>query len=199
MLQKCRNAGFTLLEVLIAIAIFAMLGIASNSVLQTVLKSDEITKKHTQDIKQIQLTMGVIERDLLQLVAKRIRNSTRLLPKVIMHDQDNSGQDQNLTFTRVGWLNPDGLLPRSTLQTIKYYLDDGVFYRDYFIHPSVVEGQEPKNDVMFENVKALKFRFYERGAWVESVKGRTLPDAIEIFIEFNDGYTILRHFLIAHQ
>lgn len=199
MLQKCRFVGFTLLEVLIAIAIFAMLGIASNSVLQTVLKSDEITKEHTKDIKQIQLTMGVIERDLLQLVAKRIRNSTGLVRKVIMHDRDNSGQEQSLIFTRVGWLNPDGLLPRSTLQTVKYRLEDGIFYRDYFIHPSVVEGQEPITDVMFEDVKVLKFRFYGMGSWNESIKGSKLPDAVEIFIEFTDGYTILRYFLIAHQ
>ena len=43
-IQKINSAGFTLLEMLIAISIFAMLGLASNALLQTVMRNDEVTK-----------------------------------------------------------------------------------------------------------------------------------------------------------
>ena len=66
-------SGFTLLEMLIAIAIFAMLGIAANSVLSTVMKNDEVTKEFATRLKSLQQGFGALERDLGQMVARSPR------------------------------------------------------------------------------------------------------------------------------
>ena len=41
-----RQRGFTLLEVMIAIAIFALLGLGTYRMLATVMKADEVTREH---------------------------------------------------------------------------------------------------------------------------------------------------------
>ncbi|MGL4220503.1 MAG: type II secretion system minor pseudopilin GspJ, partial [Shewanella sp.] len=71
--QTKAHKGFTLLEMLIAIAIFAMLGLAANAVLSTVLTNDEVTKNFSTRLKVLQQGFGAIERDLGQMVARTPR------------------------------------------------------------------------------------------------------------------------------
>ena len=54
------HTGFTLLEMLIAIAIFAMIGVAANAVLSTVLTNDEVTKNFSTRLKALQQGFGAI-------------------------------------------------------------------------------------------------------------------------------------------
>lgn len=68
-----RRGGFTLLEMLVAIAIFAMIGLAANSVLQTVMKNDEATKDFAVRLKAMQQGFGALQRDLGQMVARTPR------------------------------------------------------------------------------------------------------------------------------
>ena len=45
----CRQRGFTLLEVMIAVAIFSLLAMGTYRMLSTVLKTDEATRQHERD------------------------------------------------------------------------------------------------------------------------------------------------------
>ena len=64
------HKGFTLLEMLIAIAIFAMIGLAANSVLSTVMANDEVTKKFSLTVKPLQQGLSSIARDLRQFLTR---------------------------------------------------------------------------------------------------------------------------------
>ena len=68
-----RSQGFTLLEVLIAIAIFSVISMASFSIFQTVLNSDEVTKQRTERINELQRAFLIIERDMLQIARRSVR------------------------------------------------------------------------------------------------------------------------------
>ena len=57
------SKGFTLLEVLVAIAIFAVLSLAAYQVLQGVLRSSEISKEHSESLTELQRAMLIIEQD----------------------------------------------------------------------------------------------------------------------------------------
>ena len=66
--------GFTLLEVLIAISIFALMSLASFQILQGVIRSGEISKRHNDELLQLQRAMLVIEQDFTQIIARASRD-----------------------------------------------------------------------------------------------------------------------------
>lgn len=129
--QTNAHRGFTLLEMLIAIAIFAMLGLAANAVLSTVLTNDEVTKNFSTRLKALQQGFGAIERDLGQMVARtpRLLEGGRGTTVFQTGNDLLDSESEALVFYRLGWLNPDGLLPRGSLQSVAYVVREGKLER----------------------------------------------------------------------
>ena len=73
-----RHRGFTLLEMLVAIAIFASLSMGAYQVLQGVLTSDEVAKRKEARLNELQLAFTLLERDITQMVPRsgRIEGET---------------------------------------------------------------------------------------------------------------------------
>ncbi|MGL5610665.1 MAG: GspJ family T2SS minor pseudopilin variant ExeJ, partial [Aeromonas veronii] len=68
--RPVRHAGFTLLEMLVAIAIFASLSMGAYQVLQGVLTSDEVAKRKEARLNELQLAFTLLERDITQMVPR---------------------------------------------------------------------------------------------------------------------------------
>ena len=100
-----RQRGFTLLEVLIAIAIFALLAMATYRMLDSVLQTDRGQRQQEQRLRELTRAMAAFERDLLQVRLRPVRDPLGdLLPAL----RGSSGRDTQLEFTRSGWRNPLG-------------------------------------------------------------------------------------------
>ncbi|TVL58036.1 type II secretion system protein GspJ [Shewanella algae] len=197
-MYSSRNSGFTLLEMLIAIAIFAMLGLAANAVLQTVLKNDEVTRDFSKQLKYLQQGFGVLERDLGQMVARTPRlleggrGSTVFQTGTDMLDSESEA----LVFFRLGWLNPGGLLPRGSLQSVAYVVQEGRLERWYYPYPEPEFGAEPIKTVLMDKVLSVKYAFFVEDKWQRKVEASKLPKAIAIEIETEDRGIITRKFLL---
>ena len=63
-------ASSTLLEMLVAIAIFATLSLGAYQVLQGVLTSDEVAKRKEARLSELQLAFSLLERDVTQMVPR---------------------------------------------------------------------------------------------------------------------------------
>jgi general secretion pathway protein J len=63
-----RDRGFTLLELLIAVAVFAALSAVAYGGLQAVLNADGQTRQRSELLAELQVTLAVFERDLRQAV-----------------------------------------------------------------------------------------------------------------------------------
>ena len=72
-MQPCRDKGFTLLEVLIAIAIFSLISLSSFTIFDTVLSADEKAKQRSERHNELQRAFLIIERDLTQIARRTIR------------------------------------------------------------------------------------------------------------------------------
>jgi general secretion pathway protein J len=93
--------GFTLIEVVIAISIFAMLGFASYKVVHGLsLARDSITK-NSEDLRWFVRAMNVVNRDLTQLTPRKIIDESGKTIAAF----DTHG-DYLVEFTRVGVPNP---------------------------------------------------------------------------------------------
>ena len=197
--RSVRQAGFTLLEMLVAIAIFASLSMGAYQVLQGVLTSDEVAKRKEVRLSELQLAFSLLERDITQMVPRSGRidgeNNKVLLAASRFGQQSD---DWGMAFIRGGWLNPDGMLPRSGLQRVGWRLKDHTLERLSYLYPDPVIGTEPRIQPMLDRVTALRFYFYDKGVWKEEWTQRNvLPYGLAVELDLEDYGTVRRQFLIG--
>lgn len=162
------QAGFTLLELVIAIAIFALLGIGCWRLFDGIVRADRSSRAHEQALRNVQRAVALIERDVLQVQTSARQPGLRLLP------------DQ-LTLRRGNWRNPLGQ-PRSELQDISYQLESGVLWRySQGLDLPVLQKQK-----LLSDVREMSWRLYDphtgwRSDWpTGKAAPKSAPKALEI-------------------
>jgi len=196
---KSKIQGFTLLEVLIAIAIFSVISMASFSIFQTVLNSDTATQERTDRINELQRGFLIIERDMLQIARRSVRLNGEAPLEGFLHTNNESfsSSEQAIAFVRHGWTNPGLLLPRSDMQSVAYQLNENVLERLHFNFVDAVLGEEPKIRPLISKVEKLDFEFYDGKKWQKTLQENTLPIAIAIELDTSDYGIIRRQFIVA--
>ncbi|MBY5994006.1 type II secretion system minor pseudopilin GspJ [Ferrimonas balearica] len=192
--------GFTLLEMLLAIAIFAVIGVASATVLQQVTKVNSVSEEAQQELRGLQQAMSMMERDFGQMVPRTSRGVNSDEGGALFEVGENRfGSDaEGMRFYRLGWLNPEGRLPRGSIQQVIYRIQEEKLQRLYTLYPDPVEGEEPLVLDLLEGVISLKFAFYLEDKWqTQEVDGSVFPRAVSVEIETEDYGIIQRRFLLA--
>ncbi|MEJ6080073.1 type II secretion system minor pseudopilin GspJ [Vibrio sp. 1-Bac 57] len=197
--QQVKQNGFTLIEILIAIAIFATLSLAAYQILQGVLRSGEISREHDKHLVEIQRGMLLIERDFVQMVARISRtgnvedeNLQVLYAGKKVLDSDSEG----IEFNRLGWTNPLNLLPRSTILRVGYRVKNNQLQRLYYLHPDTVAGEKPEQQVILNDVDSLSFRFWDDD-WIDTWNAdKTIPKGIEMTINSQHYGELKRIFIL---
>ncbi len=150
--------GFTLIEVLVAMAIFGVLTIlAYMSLGQTLANADMLTVRMDR-LQAIQRTMRYLTNDLTAASPRPIRSELgdSYLPAVMV----SAGNDFALAVTHGSWSNPAGL-PRSTQQRSVYLLEDGKLFRIYY---NVLDSTYSNNAIsteILDGVESLEFRLLQ--------------------------------------
>lgn len=200
-----KSSGFTLLEILIAMAIFTTIGFASNAVLTTVIASNEESTERFDKLQVLQRAMMIMERDVLQVAHRAIRVEGEVNETVISGGANMlESEADGIGFVRGGWQNPQLMLPRSTLQAVGYRLQEGRLERLYGNYVDNVIGYEPKIRVLMEDVEDFRVEFYTGAAqanereqsWAERYTGTQIPEALAITIVSKDFGEIRREFLL---
>jgi general secretion pathway protein J len=201
-----RNQGFTLIEILVAMAIFTIIGLASTGVLNSVINSDQLSSERFAKLEELQRAMLTIERDILQIVPRALRVNGEPVAVVISGGEDVLNSDADgLGFVRAGWHNPQMLLPRSTLQAIGYRIQEQQLQRLYGNYVDNVIGYEPKVKILLSDVEDFRVSFLteieqleEPDEWEESYSNANLPIAISITLVSKTFGEIRREFMLAN-
>ncbi|QNK10302.1 type II secretion system minor pseudopilin GspJ [Enterobacter sp. JUb54] len=187
--------GFTLVEMLLALAILAALSVAAMAVLQNVIRADTLTRDKTQQMQALQHTFGQMSSDINQIIARRSRESSSLF---FAGRYQLSSDDWAISFSRNGWPNPLGMLARSEIQNVSYRLRQQRLERLSYDQQDPLTGAQPTVEVVQEGVRAFRLRFYASGRWQERWDNtQSLPQGLEVTLTL-DGYgDITRLFLIT--
>ena len=112
--------GFTLLEVLLAVAITALIGVGAAQLLNSIINAKQGVDIRSEKLASLQRFNMAVSRDIEQIINRPIRD--------IYGDEQpairiNDG-DYPVEFTRAGWRNsPVTDDPRSELQRVAYRLE----------------------------------------------------------------------------
>ena len=126
MTPGARIKGFTLLEMVVAVAIFAvMAGIAYGGLNQTIKTANQVSESN-QRLSELQFAMSYFSRDWLQVSSRKIRNQ--------YGDEESNIvlADNRVSFTRSGWSNLLAL-KRSSLQRVQYLLIENNLVRRHWL------------------------------------------------------------------
>ncbi|HEY6126176.1 MAG TPA: type II secretion system minor pseudopilin GspJ [Steroidobacteraceae bacterium] len=206
-----RTRGFTLIEVVIAMFIAAIMFAIGYSAINQALVDRDALNVSQERVTEIQRGMRVVAQDFAQVVARGARDtagSGELMPAMLADGRS----DAIVTFTRGGWSNPAGV-QRPAEQRVRYRFIDGALIREHWLSVDPALNAEPRQRTLLTKVTAVEIRFLDpvsrqwRTDWPTSgVTGQvnpvdvdrliTRPIAIEFTVVFEDWGRVQRLFEI---
>ncbi|SIR02246.1 type II secretion system minor pseudopilin GspJ [Marinobacterium stanieri] len=186
--------GFTLLEMLVSVALLALLGLAAMLTLGAGVKSEQAVGDSIDSLQRLQSTQQWLRRDLEQIVFRAGRTDLgehRRQPLIANLDDEGESEGVLLDFYRTGRRILSYQVPVSQLERVRYRFSEGRLYRDSSPYLEAPAHERWNEAVLMENVKDLKLRFYYGQNWHDGWAGgmsngifaSELPKAVEILID----------------
>jgi general secretion pathway protein J len=182
-----RARGFTLIEVMIAIFVSAVMFAIGYAAINQALRDREGINTAQARVTEIQRGMRVVAQDFAQIIARAARDTSgsgQLMPAVMADTRDNT----LLTFTRGGWSNPAGL-PRPAEQRVRYRFIDGALVREHWEAVDPALNIEPRQRVLITRVTAVEVRYLDpvsrnwRTEWpVTTANGPVTPAQVDLIL-----------------
>lgn len=165
--------GFTLLELLLAVAIFAVLAAGSTRLFDALVRTDLARQSQASEIRNVARAMGLLQRDALQGV----------FPSALK----NNNYALALQGNRLSWLSSNGhdshQQTQSDLRLTRYWLEDGVLWRQ---RSTLAQGPG-RAQRLLDGVTSLRWRLYvpEQGwlaDWPPAAGQDAPPAALEVIL-----------------
>lgn len=145
--MNARSRGFTLLELVVALAVFAVLATLAYGSLARLLEARDTLAARADALGRLQRVQALLARDCGALVARPVRDE--------LGDPEPSlrrAPDGSLELTHGAFGNPLDQ-PRAQLQRVRWQVRDGVLYRDAWPVLDRVPGTRPQAQRLLEGVR----------------------------------------------
>lgn len=139
--------GFTLLELVVALAVFAVLATLAYGSLAQLLDARDRLASRAEALGRLQLAYSLLERDCQALVARPVRDELGDPEPPLRRAPDGS-----LELTHGAWSNPLDQ-PRAQVQRVRWQVRNGVLYRDAWPVLDRVPGSRPQSQRVLEDVQ----------------------------------------------
>lgn len=176
-----RQAGFTLVELMVALFIFGLISAAGVAMLTFSVDSETASREALADMSAIRRMNAALTNDLAQIAPRPARDEAGSLQDAFF---GGDGSDGNLlmSFVRHGWTNYDRA-PRSSLQKVDYRLVEGRLERSAYPYVDGAAALPPA--VLVEGVESVALRYRIEGQWRDRwdpTRADSLPEAVEAVV-----------------
>jgi general secretion pathway protein J len=184
--MKLRERGFTLLELLVAMFIAAIIFAMGYGTINQAVRSREGLEEQQKRLLELQTTVRTMEQDFVQLAQRPVRdpvggtyqaalvaNITSSSGGLGSSTGNSSSNNSNGTrglgssteqplvaLTRAGWTNPNGL-QRPGLQRVAYYFKDGTLRREYWTVLDPTQASQAVRHDLMSHLKSVSLRFMD--------------------------------------
>jgi general secretion pathway protein J len=194
-----RESGFTLIEVLVAITIFAIMSVVGYRGLNGILQVRERVTLESRKWRELALFFARVEADLTAVIDRPVRdNGDLLLPALAGKERTIAQEDALVEFTRTGLPAQSDKL--ADLQRFGYRLRDGAIEQIVWPVLDRAPRSHPDSFVVLQDVVELKLRYLNgqnvwQSAWPLPDQAG-IPQAIEMTVALKSGETVVRVFAL---
>lgn len=194
--------GFTLLEMLAAVAVFAVMAAMAYGSLNTLVREYRQNEAQIARLAGLQRTMSMLASDFTQALPRGVREEFHGDPVEAFLAGDDKAYP--LELTRGGWSNP-GAMRRATLQRVAWRVDDERLLRFHWPLLDRAPQSPAVETPLLEDVERVSWRLLDRsGEWRETwpppdrpegVRDE-LPVAVELTLDLRDWGRLTRIFVV---
>jgi general secretion pathway protein J len=216
-----RQRGFTLVELLVAMFIAAVMFAIGYGAIRQALASHETLKDQQAHLLELQNAVRVMEQDFVQVAPRPVRQAIGDEPAqpalagsalstqgaLTSATTTTTGALPIVALTRTGWANPRGL-QRTGLQRVAYFLENGTLRREHWnvLDPTLASTTTRRD--LLTHVKAVTIRYMDvNHTWQDQwppqtnttlvsqaleARLRVRPLAVEITIDTEDWGKVVR-------
>jgi len=173
--------GYTLVEVLVAVVVFAILATSAYVALDALSRAAGGHRDRNDEFAALQLAVARMDADLRQLAARPVAAPAGRSEPALR------GEPRRLAGTRAGWSNPAGL-KRSTLQRFGWQQAGSELQRTRWPVTDRVADSQARTETVLPQIESLAFSYRDAsGTWQERWPSddalARLPAAIEVVID----------------
>jgi general secretion pathway protein J len=178
-----RVRGFTLLELLVVLLVFAVLSVMAYGGLKTVLDARVGVEASLDRTAALQRGYRKLREDFRLLRYRPIRDGFGDVQPAFLSERNGA-----VVFTRGGWRNPL-TAPRASLERVRYRVTEGRLYRDSWRVLDQAQDSPVVELAVIDGVENLRWRFLDgnrqwQDDWPLDREG--LPVLIEMTLETKD-------------
>ena len=157
---KCNQRGFTLIEIMIALFIFAIISVIISYGLHNVLAAKQKISQTEQRLNQLQFTVILMQQDISQLVDYLSANSH--------NTASTNGNNTHFQFVTTDNENPLGLEQRSNLMQVTYRWKNHQLIRIIAFNFDTNNKPHTVSRVLLPNVTQFKFRYLSKTGFIDT-------------------------------
>ena len=181
MSQLRASRGFTLLEVLIALVISAIIAVMAFSSLNAADNGATRTNEVLSEVNRIDRAWQIIAADFRHVLPPATADKNSVFEAESLRSSGEDSDQVIMLFKRRGWVNFSNL-PRSDLQLVSYRVVDGKLWRDflpeYNLELSDIDMEDDAyHQLLLEGVEDVQLRLLHQGAI--SSRGKSALDGNE--------------------
>lgn len=174
-----KQSGFTLLEIVIALAVSSLLLVITYQSIDDALMVKTSLNEKMESSKKLTRTLWLIERDVFQAAPRAITDELGSeMPPFIY----SGGQGLELTVAQQGF----SIYSAGGFSRIKYNLDDGDLIRSIWTVLDRSNTSKPKKLVLMKEVKSFDVFLNERFEYWPVNEGM-IPRTVKVLIEKENG------------
>ena len=167
-----KQRGFTLIEIIIALAVFAIITSFTSYILAQSFATDKRLKAQFHRSHQFELALVLLRRETAQIINRPVRgNEQSLLPAFIAHAD-------GVEFTRSGDINPNAATQRSTLKRVAYLCYGNQLIRRTWTLLDSPDRRQFHSQILLDHLNACHFTYRDakhqaHNEWVMRPRDRT--------------------------
>lgn len=183
------QGGFTLLELVVVLAIFGLVAVMAYGGLNNVLKTRVAIEDNLERVSELQRAYLRMREDFQQLQPRAVRDEFGEPQSAVV-----GRREEGVEIVHGGWRNPAGH-PRSQLQRVRWFVEDDQLIRGHYRYLDRAPRTEPERLRVLDNVERMTLRYLDgnrewQPEWPPNLRSDpdaqgdpTPPLAIEVTLE----------------